>query len=95
MTGGLRPGEGALEGAPDPDGPRLRLIGRIRTPWGPGDCPKNIPRARETGRGATVELDPLFAPALSGLTVGQPVILLYPGLFVQFGRKSCVRLKAL
>ncbi|TCM83559.1 TrmO family methyltransferase domain-containing protein [Rhodovulum steppense] len=77
MTSGLRPGEVALEGAPDPDGPRLRLIGHIRSPWGQGDCPKNIARARETGRGATVELDPLFAPALSGLVVGQPVILLY------------------
>ncbi|MCO8143919.1 hypothetical protein NHN26_01655 [Rhodovulum tesquicola] len=77
MAGGLRPGEVALADALEPDGPRLRLIGRIRSPWGPDDCPRNIARARETGRRATVELDPAYAPALSGLSVGQPVILLY------------------
>ncbi|TCP40578.1 TrmO family methyltransferase domain-containing protein [Rhodovulum marinum] len=77
MTGRLRPGEVVLEGAPDPDGPRLRPIGRIRSPWGPGDCPRNIGRARETGRPARIDLDPAFAPALAGLQVGQPVILLY------------------
>ncbi|MGC9420430.1 MAG: TrmO family methyltransferase domain-containing protein [Rhodovulum sp.] len=77
MTGTPRPGEVVLEGAPDPDGPRLRIIGRIRSPWGPGDCPRNIGRARETGRAARIELDPAFAPALAGLRVGQPVILLY------------------
>lgn len=77
MAGAIRPGEVALEGAPDPDGPRLRFIGRIRSPWEPGDCPRNIGRARETGKGARIELDPAFAPALAGLAVGQPVILLY------------------
>ena len=77
MVGALRPGEVMLEGVPEPDGPRLRFIGRIRSPWGPDKCPKNIGRARETGRGARIELDPAFAPALDGLEAGQPVILLY------------------
>lgn len=77
MTGALRQGEVTLDGAPGSDGPRLQVIGRIRSPWGPGDCPKNIGRARETGQGARIELDPAFTPALSGLVVGQPVILLY------------------
>jgi len=77
MAKPLRPGEVVLGDAPDPGGPRIRFIGRIRSPWGPDDCPKNFGRARETGRGAQVELDPAFAPALAGLAVGQPVILLY------------------
>jgi len=77
MVSALRPGEVMLEGAPEPDGPRLRFIGRIRSPWGPDECPKNIGRARETGRGARIELDRAFAPALDGLEAGQPVILLY------------------
>ncbi|TCO69947.1 TrmO family methyltransferase domain-containing protein [Rhodovulum euryhalinum] len=77
MVGELRPGEMVLAGIAEPDGPRLHFIGSIRSPWGPEDCPKNIGRAREAGMGARVELDPAFAPALAGLTVGQPVILLY------------------
>jgi len=77
MAGELRPGELVLEGAGDPSGPRLRFIGRIRTPWGPDDCPKNLSQARERGMAATVELDPGYAPALMGLEKGQPVVLLY------------------
>ena len=77
MVGEIRPGEIALEGAAAPEGPRLRFIGRIRSPWGPEDCPKNIGKARETGRGARIELDRDFVPALLGLELGQPVILLY------------------
>ncbi|MBK5934563.1 tRNA-Thr(GGU) m(6)t(6)A37 methyltransferase TsaA [Rhodovulum imhoffii] len=72
----LRPGELRLETAP-PEGPALRFIGRIRSPWGPGDCPRNISRARETGRPARVELDPAYTPALLGLAPGRAVILLY------------------
>ncbi|MEX5730077.1 tRNA-Thr(GGU) m(6)t(6)A37 methyltransferase TsaA [Rhodovulum iodosum] len=73
----MRPGEIVAEGLAPPAGPVLRFVGRIRTPWGPGECPKNIGKARETGRGARVELDPAFAPALLGLEIGQPVVLLY------------------
>lgn len=67
-----------VAGDPGPaEGPALRVIGRARTPWGPEDCPRNICRARERGAPATLEIDPAFAPALKGLSVGQPVILLY------------------
>ncbi|TCP58687.1 tRNA-Thr(GGU) m(6)t(6)A37 methyltransferase TsaA [Rhodovulum bhavnagarense] len=74
---GLRPGEVVAEGLKDPDGPRLRVIGRIRTPWGPDDCPRNMGTARQRGGRFVVELDPDLGPALEGLAVGQPVILLY------------------
>ncbi|MCB1347326.1 MAG: hypothetical protein KDK11_01280, partial [Maritimibacter sp.] len=44
----IRPGEVAL---PDGIGPAedagLVFIGRIRTPWKRGDCPKNIAAARD------------------------------------------------
>lgn len=73
----LRPGEVVAEGLEAPDGPRLRFIGRIRSPWSAGDCPRNIGTARELGGAGRVELDPVFAPALDGLSVGQPVMLLY------------------
>lgn len=55
----------------------LCFIGQIRSPWSRGDCPKNIRAARETGQPARVELDPAYAPALTGLTIGQAVQLLY------------------
>lgn len=55
----------------------IRFIGRIRTPWSRGDCPKNVTRARESGQGATVELEPGFAKGLTGLKVGQGILLLY------------------
>ncbi|ARE39462.1 hypothetical protein RGUI_1321 [Rhodovulum sp. P5] len=77
MVGELRPGERVLEGLAAPDGPALRFIGRIRSPWADGNCPKNIGKARETGKGAWVDLDPSFVPALTGLEPGQAVILLY------------------
>ncbi|MGM0584650.1 MAG: SAM-dependent methyltransferase [Pseudomonadota bacterium] len=53
------------------------FIGRIRSPWSRGDCPKNIRIARETGKPARVELDPAYAPGLANLSPGQPVMLLY------------------
>jgi len=53
------------------------FIGRIRTPWKRGDCPRNIAAARDQMSGARIELDPRFAPALEGLAPGQPVLLLY------------------
>lgn len=60
----------------------LVFIGRIRTPWTRGDCPRNIAAARERmaregHAGARIELDPRFAPALTGLRPGQPLLLLY------------------
>ncbi|SIO51994.1 tRNA-Thr(GGU) m(6)t(6)A37 methyltransferase TsaA [Rhodovulum sp. ES.010] len=72
-----RPGEVALDDQAPPDGPRLRFIGHIRSPWGPDDCPKNMRAARASGRGARIELASGYGPALLGLGIGQPLILLY------------------
>jgi tRNA-Thr(GGU) m(6)t(6)A37 methyltransferase TsaA len=55
----------------------LTFIGHIRSPWAKGTAPKNLRAARETGRGARVELDPAYAPALAGLEVGQAIQLIY------------------
>jgi len=83
----IRPGEVALPGgigATQDAG--VVFIGRIRTPWKRGDCPRNIAAARErmsggsavdTAQRAWIELDPRFAPALTGLKPGQPLLLLY------------------
>ncbi|MBA3908665.1 MAG: tRNA (N6-threonylcarbamoyladenosine(37)-N6)-methyltransferase TrmO [Rhodobacter sp.] len=59
------------------DDARLAFIGRLRTPWEPGDCPKNLREARERGGSFTAEIDPAFRPGLAGLQAGQAVILLY------------------
>lgn len=56
---------------------QLRFIGRIETPWQRGDCPKNVTRARETGQGARVVLEPGFAKGLTGLELGQGILLFY------------------
>lgn len=83
-----RPGEIAL--AQDPGGRAdagVAFIGRVRTPWSRDDCPKNIRAARETGRGATVEIDAPYRPGLLGLTVGQPVMLLY---WMHRGRRDLI-----
>lgn len=55
----------------------LCFIGAIRTPWSVGNCPKNIRAARETGKGAQIELASEFVPGLQGLEVGQAVFLIY------------------
>lgn len=73
----LRPGEVVAQGLAPADGPALRVIGHVRSPWGPGNCPKNLTRAREGGQGAFLEIAPAFAPALAGLAVGDAVIVLY------------------
>lgn len=55
----------------------LAVIGRLRSDWRKGDCPKNLREARERGGGtARIELAPGYAPALAGLKVGQPVWVL-------------------
>lgn len=57
---------------------RLAFIGRIRSPWQTrADCPRNIGRARETGQGARVELEPGYGGGLAGLRAGQAVMLIY------------------
>ena len=78
-TWDIREGEVALERDPSahPDA-GVVFIGRIQTPWmRREDCPKNIGKAREAGRGATIELKPVFAPALAGLKVGQAIVVMY------------------
>ena len=73
-----RPGEVAV--ALDPalaDDARLCFIGRLRTPWSRGDCPKNLREARERGGSFLAEIDARFRPGLQGLAPGQVVILAY------------------
>ncbi|WP_372884479.1 SAM-dependent methyltransferase [Shimia sp.] len=73
-----RPGEVELgfDPAERPDA-TLHFIGRLRSPWSEGDCPRNVRAARETGKAAHIELAPEFLPGLEGLEVGQPVVLIY------------------
>lgn len=73
-----RPGEVELgyDPADRPDA-SVHFIGRVRSPWSLGDCPRNVRAARETGKGASIELAPEFRPGLEGLEVGQHVVLLY------------------
>lgn len=75
----LRPGEVALgfDPARVADDVRLGFIGRLRSPWSRGNCPKNLREAREQGGDFRVEVAPEFRPALAGLQAGQAVILLY------------------
>ncbi len=75
---GQRPGEVALGFDPATRVEAgLTYIGRIRSSWSKGDCPKNIRQARETGQAGRIELDSAYTPALTGLEVGQAVQLLY------------------
>jgi tRNA-Thr(GGU) m(6)t(6)A37 methyltransferase TsaA len=71
---GVRPGEVS---APLPENfdAGLYFIGRIRTPWKRRqDCPKN---ARESDAECSIEVDPHWAAALSGLETCSHVIVLY------------------
>lgn len=74
-----RPGEVSLSFDPAriADDAQLRFIGRLRSPWARGNCPKNLREAREQGGDFRAEIDPPFRQGLQGLTVGMPVILLY------------------
>lgn len=57
---------------PDSD---LVVIGEARTPWSRGNCPKNMARARESGRGAELHVAAGYRPGLEGLTPGDWVLL--------------------
>lgn len=77
-----RRGEVALSFDParTADDARLRFIGRLRSLWSRGNCPKNLREAREDRHepeAFRVEIDPPFRQGLAGLQAGQPVILLY------------------
>ncbi len=53
------------------------FIGRIHSPWSSREtCPKNMRAARETGEGATVEIDEPYRPGLEGLANASHVIVL-------------------
>ena len=75
----VRPGEVALSFDPAriAADAQLRFIGRLRSPWSQGNCPKNLREARETGGTFQAEIDLPFRPGLLGLEPGQAVILLY------------------
>ncbi|WP_172329233.1 TrmO family methyltransferase [Mangrovicoccus sp. HB161399] len=78
MSDEIRPGEEQLPFDPaDRIEAGLSFVGTIRSPWSKGGCPRNISRARETGKGARIELCPGYGRALLGLKVGQPVIAVY------------------
>lgn len=77
-TPDIRPGEQTLDWNPgDADDARICFIGRIRTPWGPTDCPRNIGSARQSGQGARIELVDGMGAGLAGLAPGQPLVVLY------------------
>lgn len=75
----MRAGETALPFDPAAQADAtLAFIGRIRTRFGPGDCPKNLVQARASGAGlAVIEVDVPYRPALAGLHAAAPIIVLY------------------
>jgi tRNA-Thr(GGU) m(6)t(6)A37 methyltransferase TsaA len=73
----IRLGEVAVP-LPDRTDAALYFIGRIRTPWKERrDCPKNTREARESGAVCTIEVDPRWALALTGVETCSHLIVLY------------------
>jgi len=71
---GIRPGEFAVS-PPERFDAELYFIGRIRTPWKTRDeCPKN---ARESEAVCTIEVDPRWAQALTGIETCTHLLVLY------------------
>ncbi len=71
---GIWEGEVAVE-LPDRFDAHLYFIGRVRTPWTRrGECPKN---ARESDAVCTLEVDPRFAAALTGVETCSHLLVLY------------------
>jgi tRNA-Thr(GGU) m(6)t(6)A37 methyltransferase TsaA len=71
---GIRDGEIAVE-LPAQFDASLYFIGRIRTPWKRrDDCPKN---ARESEAICTLEVDPRWAQALTGVETCSHLVVLY------------------
>ncbi len=71
---GIREGEIAID-LPEHFDASLYFIGRIRTPWTRrDDCPKN---ARESDAVCTLELDPRWAQALTGIESCSHLVVLY------------------
>jgi tRNA-Thr(GGU) m(6)t(6)A37 methyltransferase TsaA len=71
---GMRESEVAVA-LPDRFDAHLYFIGRVRTPWTRREqCPKN---ARESDAVCTLEIDPRFAAALTGVETCTHLIVLY------------------
>jgi tRNA-Thr(GGU) m(6)t(6)A37 methyltransferase TsaA len=71
---GIREGEVAVA-LPEEFDARLYFIGRARTPWTRREqCPKN---ARESDAVCTLEIDPRFAAALTGVETCTHLLVLY------------------
>jgi tRNA-Thr(GGU) m(6)t(6)A37 methyltransferase TsaA len=71
---GIRAGEIAVALPERPDA-AVYYVGRIRTPWTRReDCPKN---ARESDAVCTIEVDPRWAPALTGVETCSHLVVLY------------------
>lgn len=78
MTDKARPGEIALPFDPgaQPDA-GVTFIGRLRSPWARGDCPRNLREARARGGRFAAEIDAPWRAGLAGLAPGDTVVLLY------------------
>ena len=71
---GIREGEVAVD-LPAHTDASLYFIGRIHTPWRTrAECPKN---ARESDAACTIEVDPLWGPALTGIETCTHIVVLY------------------
>ncbi len=71
---GIRDGEVAVA-LPSEFDAHLYFIGRVRTPWTRREqCPKN---ARESDAVCTLEIDPRFAAALTGVETCTHLLVLY------------------
>jgi tRNA-Thr(GGU) m(6)t(6)A37 methyltransferase TsaA len=88
MTGeadDIRPGEQSVA-LPERFDAGLYFIGSIRTPWRTrADCPKNPREAAETR--CTIEVDPRYAAALSGVADQPSLVVLY---FMDRARRDLV-----
>jgi tRNA-Thr(GGU) m(6)t(6)A37 methyltransferase TsaA len=84
-TADLRPGEVAVD-LPERFDASVYFIGRIRTPWTRReDCPKN---ARESKAVCTIEVDPRWREALSGVETCTHLLVLY---WMDRARRDLVR----
>src|ERR1700722_16836213 len=71
---GIRPGEVAVT-LPEAFDAGVYFIGRIRTPWTRREeCPKN---ARESDAVCTIEVDPRYAAALTGVESCSHLLVIY------------------
>lgn len=66
----------------------VTFIGTIRSDWAPGSAPRNLTQARASGGGgARIELDPAYAPGLTGLRAGDRIWVLY---WMDRGRRDLI-----